>query len=40
MIGARKETLGKTRSQTKEMPSPGNESMERANLTMEDRIQE
>ena len=40
MIGARKETLGKTRSQTKEMPSPRNESMERADLTMEDWIQE
>ena len=36
MIGARKETLGKTRSQTKEMSSPRNESMERADLTMED----
>ena len=40
MIGARKETLGKTRSQTKEMSSPRNESMERADLTMEDWIQE
>ena len=40
MIGARKETLGKTRSQTKEMSSPSNESMERADLTMEDWIQE
>ena len=40
MIGARKETLGKTRSQTKEMSSTRNESMERADLTMEDRIQE
>ena len=40
MIGARKETLGKTRSQTKEMLSPRNESMERADLTMEDWIQE
>ena len=29
MIGARKETLGKTRSQTKEMSSPRNESLER-----------
>ena len=28
MIGARKETLGKTRSQTKVMSSPRNESME------------
>ena len=40
VIGARKETLGKTRSQTKEMSSPRNESMERADLTMEDWIQE
>ena len=38
MIGARKETLGKTRSQTKVMFSPRNESMERADLTMEDWI--
>ena len=36
MIGARKETVGKT----KEMSSPRNESMERADLTMEDWIQE
>ena len=36
MIGARKEELGRTRSQTKEMMSPRNESMERAELTMED----
>ena len=40
MIGARKEELGRTRSQTKEMMSPRNESMERAELTMEDWIQE
>ena len=40
MIGAREETLGKTRSDTKEMPSPTNESMERADLSMEDWIQE
>ena len=40
MIGSRKETLGKTRSQTKEMSSPSNGSMERADLTMEDWIQE
>ena len=40
MIGARKEELGRTRSQTKEMISPKNESMERAELTMEDWIQE
>ena len=38
MIGARKEELGRTRSQTKEMMSPKNESMERAELTMEDWI--
>ena len=36
MIEARKEELGRTRSQTKEMMSPKNESMERAELTMED----
>ena len=36
MIGARKEELGRTRSQTKEMMSPRNKSMERAELTMED----
>ena len=40
MIGARKEELGRTRSQTKEMMSPKNESMERDELTMEDWIQE
>ena len=40
MIGARKEELGRTRSQTKEMVSPRNESMERAELTMEDWIHE
>ena len=40
MIGARKETMGKTRSETKELSSPTNESMERADLTMEDWIQE
>ena len=40
MIGAREETLGKARSETKEMSSPRNESMERADLTMEDWIQE
>ena len=40
MIGARKEELGRTRSQTKEMMSPKNESMERAELTMEDWIRE
>ena len=40
MIGAREETLGKTRSETKEMSSPRNESMERGDLTMEDWIEE
>ena len=40
MIGARKETLGRTRSETKALSSPRNESMERADLTMEDWIQE
>ena len=36
MIGAREEELGRTRSQTQEMMSPRTESMERAELTMED----
>ena len=40
MIGTREETLGKTRSETKELSSPTNESMERADLTMEDWIPE
>ena len=40
MIGARKEELGRTRSQTKEMVSPRNESMETAELTMEYWIHE
>ena len=40
MIGAREETLGRTRSQTQEMLSPRNEFMERADLTVEDWIQE
>ena len=40
MIGAREETLGEKRSETKELSSPTNESMERADLTMEDWIQE
>ena len=35
MIGAREETLGRTRSKTKELSSPTNESMERADLTLE-----
>ena len=40
IVGAREETLGRSRSQTQEMFSPRNESMERADLTMEDWIQE
>ena len=40
MIGAREKELGRTRSQTQEMMSPRNESMERAELTMEDWIHE
>ena len=39
MIGAREVTLGRTRSQTQEILSPRNESMERADLRMEDWIQ-
>ena len=35
IIGAREETLGRTMSQTQEMSSPRNESMERADLKME-----
>ena len=40
MIGAREETLGRTRSETKEISSPTNESMERSDLTLEYWIQE
>ena len=40
MIGARQAELGRTRSQTQEMLSPRNESMERAELTMAEWIQE
>ena len=40
MIGAREEELERTRSQTQEMMSPRNESMKRAELTMEDWIHE
>ena len=40
MIGAGKEELRWTRSQAKEMMSPRNKSMERAELTMEDSIHE
>ena len=35
MIGAREETLGRTRSETNKLSSPTNESMERADLTLE-----
>ena len=38
IIWAREERLGRTRSKTQEMSSPRNESMERADLTMEDSI--
>ena len=40
LIGSRGETLGRTRSQTQEMFSPRTESMKRADLTIEDWIQE
>ena len=40
MIGARDKILGRTRSKTQEMSSPRNESMERADLTIEYWIQE
>ena len=40
MIGAREETLGRTRSETKAISSPTNESMERADFTLEEWIQE
>ena len=40
MIGAREKELGRTRSQTKELMSPRNESMERVELTMEEWIHE
>ena len=40
MIGAREKELGRTRSQTKEIMSSRNESMERAELPMEDWIHE
>ena len=40
IIGAREETLGRTRNHTQEMTSPRNESMERAELTTDDWIQE
>ena len=40
MIGARQESLGSTRSQTLEMRSPSNQSMERANIHTDNWIQE
>ena len=40
MIGAREENLGSTRSQTLEMRSPSKQSMERANINMDNWIQE
>ena len=40
MIGAREEALGRTRSETKSLSSPTNESMERADFTLEEWIQE
>ena len=40
MIGARNETLGEPRSETKALSSPSNESIERADLAIEDWIQE
>ena len=39
IVGAREDLLGRTRSQTQEMSSHKNESMERADFTMEDWIQ-
>ena len=40
IIGAREETLGRTRSETNSLSSPTNESMERADFTLEEWIQE
>ena len=40
MIGAREETLGRTRSEAKELSSPTNESKVRVDLILEDWIQE
>ena len=40
MIGARDKTLGRTRSETESLSSPANESMERADFTLEEWIQE
>ena len=40
IIGAREEALGRPRNKSQEMSSPRNESLERADLTMDDWIQE
>ena len=40
MIGSKEENLGSTSSQTLEMRSPSNQAMERANINMDNRIQE
>ena len=40
MLGAREENLGSTRSQTLEMRSPSNQVRERANINMENWIQD
>ena len=40
MIGARAENLGSARSQTLGMRSPSNQALERANINMDNWIQE
>ena len=40
MIAAKEENLGSTRSQTLEMRSPTNQAMEKANIHMDNWIQE
>ena len=40
MMGAREETLGRTRNETKSLSSPTNESVERADFALEEWIQE
>ena len=40
MMGAREETLGRTRSETKSLSSPTSESMERADFTLDEWIHE
>ena len=40
MIGAREENLCSTRSRTLEMRSPSNQAMERANINLDNWIQE